>query len=277
MVKQKKSSAILTTVLILIAAVVIFIPLYITVIIALKSPEQIAQSVMALPTELHFENFVHAIQKTNFFRSFSNSFLITVAALFGTILTNSFVAYAIVRNRENSRFYQLLYYFLLSAMFIPFNIIMLPLVKQVSFFHMDNIWGLMVLYIVMGLPMNTFLYSGYIKTIPTALDEAATIDGANTFQTFYGIIFPALKPMNATVAILTFLWCWNDFTMPLVVISEQKNYTLQLAQYVFKGQFATDYSLAFASYILALLPILIFYVCAQRQVISGVTSGAVKA
>lgn len=277
MVKQKKSEAVLTVVLILIAAVVIFIPLYITVIIALKSPEQIAQSVMALPDKLHFENFANAIQKTNFFRSFGNSFLITVVALFGTILTNSFVAYAIVRNRENSRFYQLLYYFLLSAMFIPFNIIMLPLVKQVAFFRMDNIWGLMVLYIVMGLPMNTFLYSGYIKTIPTALDEAATIDGANTFQTFYGIIFPALKPMNATVAILTFLWCWNDFTMPLVVISEQKNYTLQLAQYVFKGQFATDYSLAFASYILALLPILIFYVFAQRQVISGVTSGAVKA
>lgn len=275
--KQNKSAGVLTVVLILIAAVVIFIPLYITVIIALKSPEQIAQSVLALPTQLHFENFANAIQKTNFWRSFGNSFLITVVALLGTILTNSFVAYAIVRNRQDSRFYNLLYYFLLSAMFIPFNIIMLPLVKQVSFFYLDNIWGLMVLYIVMGLPMNTFLYSGYIKSIPTALDEAATIDGANVFQTFYGIIFPALKPMNATVAILTFLWCWNDFTMPLVVISEQKSYTLQLVQYVFKGQFATDYSLAFASYILALLPILVFYVIAQRQVISGVTSGAVKA
>lgn len=277
MVKRKRNSVVLTTVLILIAAVVIFFPLYITVVIALKSPEQIAQSVLALPTQLHFENFANAIAKTNFWRSFLNSFLITVVALAGTILTNSFVAYAIVRNRKESRFYNLLYYFLLSAMFIPFNIIMLPLVKQVSFFHMDNVWGLMVLYIVMGLPMNTFLYSGYIKTVPEALDEAATIDGANTFQTFYGIIFPALKPMNATVAILTFLWCWNDFTMPLVVISEQKSYTLQLAQYVFKGQFATDYSLAFASYILALLPILLFYVIAQRQVISGVTSGAVKA
>lgn len=275
--KQNKSAGVLTVVLILIAAVVIFIPLYITVIIALKSPEQIAQSVLALPTQLHFENFANAIQKTNFWRSFGNSFLITVVALLGTILTNSFVAYAIVRNRQDSRFYNLLYYFLLSAMFIPFNIIMLPLVKQVSFFYLDNIWGLMVLYIVMGLPMNTFLYSGYIKSIPTALDEAATIDGANVFQTFYGIIFPTLKPMNATVAILTFLWCWNDFTMPLVVISEQKSYTLQLVQYVFKGQFATDYSLAFASYILALLPILVFYVIAQRQVISGVTSGAVKA
>lgn len=277
MTKQNRSSNILTVVLIVIAAVVIFFPLYITIIIALKSPEQIAQSVLALPDKLHFENFANAISKTNFWRSFTNTMLITIVAVIGTMFTNSFMAYAIVRNKDHSRFYKFLYYFLISAMFIPFNIIMLPLVKQVSFFYLDNIWGLMLLYIVMGLPMNTFLYSGYIKTIPVALDEAATIDGANTFQTFYKIIFPALKPMNATVAILTFLWCWNDFTMPLVVISDQKNYTLQLAQYVFKGQFATDYSLAFASYILALLPILIFYVIAQKQVISGVTNGAVKA
>lgn len=277
MTTSKRSGNIITVVLILIAAIVIFFPLYVTIVIALKSPEQIAQSVLALPTKLHFENFANAIAKTNFFRTFGNTFFITIVALFGTILTNSFMAYAIVRNRAHSKFYSFLYYFFISAMFIPFNIIMLPLVKQVSFFYMDNIWGLMVLYIVMGLPMNTFLYAGYIKTIPEALDEAATIDGANTFQTFYKIIFPALKPMNATVAILTFLWCWNDFTMPLVVISDQKNYTLQLAQYVFKGQFATDYSLAFASYILALLPILIFYIFAQKQVISGVTNGAVKA
>lgn len=277
MTKQKRSSNIITVVLIVIAAVVILFPLYITIIIALKSPEQIAQSVLALPDKLHFENFANAIEKTNFWRSFLNSTLITIVAVVGTLFTNSFMAYAIVRNKDHSKFYKFLYYFLISAMFIPFNIIMLPLVKQVSFFYLDNIWGLMLLYIVMGLPMNTFLYSGYIKTIPVALDEAATIDGASTFQTFYKIIFPALRPMNATVAILTFLWCWNDFTMPLVVISDQKNYTLQLAQYVFKGQFATDYSLAFASYILALLPILIFYVFAQKHVISGVTNGAVKA
>lgn len=277
MTKAKRSSNVLTIVLFVIAAVVIFFPLYITVVIALKNPEQIAQSVLALPDKLHFENFANAIQKTNFWRSFTNTMLITIVAVIGTVFTNSFMAYAIVRNKDHSKFYKFLYYFLISAMFIPFNIIMLPLVKQVSFFYLDNIFGLMILYIVMGLPMNTFLYSGYIKTIPVALDEAATIDGANTFQTFFKIIFPALKPMNATVAILTFLWCWNDFTMPLVVISEQKSYTLQLAQYVFKGQFATDYSLAFASYILALLPILIFYVVAQKQVISGVTNGAVKA
>lgn len=276
MLKNKKNNTILTVVLFALAAVVILFPLYITVVIALKTPEQIAQSVLAFPDKLHFENFITAIEKTNFFVTFKNTLIITVVSVAGTIATNSFMAFAITRNRGR-KLYDFIYYFLISAMFIPFNIIMLPLVKQVSFFHMDNVPGLIVLYIVMGLPMNIFLYSGYIKSIPTALDEAATIDGANTFQMFYKVIFPVLKPMNATVAILTFLWCWNDFTMPLVIISDQKNQTLQLTQYVFKGEFATDYSLAFASYLLALLPIVIFYLFAQKQVISGVTNGAVKA
>ena len=276
MLKNKKNNTVLTVVLFALAAVTILFPLYITVVIALKTPEQIAQSVLAFPNKLHFENFLTAIEKTNFFVTFRNTLIITVVSVAGTIVTNSFMAFAITRNR-GKKLYDFIYYFLISAMFIPFNIIMLPLVKQVSFFHMDNVPGLIILYIVMGLPMNIFLYSGYVKSIPTALDEAATIDGANTFQMFYKVIFPTLKPMNATVAILTFLWCWNDFTMPLVIISDQKNQTLQLTQYVFKGEFATDYSLAFASYLLALLPIVIFYLFAQKQVISGVTNGAVKA
>ena len=228
MLKNKKSSTILTIVLFALAAVTILFPLYITVVIALKTPEQIAQSVLAFPNKLHFENFLTAIEKTNFFVTFRNTLIITVVSVAGTIVTNSFMAFAITRNRGR-KLYDFIYYFLISAMFIPFNIIMLPLVKQVSFFHMDNVPGLIILYIVMGLPMNIFLYSGYIKSIPTALDEAATIDGANTFQMFYKVIFPTLKPMNATVAILTFLWCWND------------------------------------------------YLFAQKQVISGVTNGAVKA
>lgn len=276
MSNKTKSSYLITAVLIVLAVVTIVFPLYITVVIAFKSPQEIAQSVLSFPTKFHFENFAKAIKMTNFFVTFRNTVIITGVSVVFTLLTNSCVAYAIARNKDK-KIFNLMYYYLLSAMFIPFNIIMLPLVKQVSFFYMDNIYGLILLYIVMGLPMNVFLYTGYIKSIPVALDEAATIDGANTWQVFYKIIFPALKPMSATVAILTFLWCWNDFTMPLVVVSDQKHQTLQLAQYVFKGEFATDYSLAFASYLLALIPILIFYVIAQKNVISGVTNGAVKA
>lgn len=120
-----------------------------------------------------------------------------------------------------SRFFMLMYYYFISAMFIPFNVLMLPLVKQANLFHMDNVIGITFLYIVFGLPMNTFLYTGFIKSVPEALDEAAIIDGANPWQVFTRVIFPIMKPMHATVAILSIMWTWNDFTMPLVLLSEK--------------------------------------------------------
>jgi raffinose/stachyose/melibiose transport system permease protein len=161
-------------------------------------------------------------------------------------------------------------------MFIPFPIVMLPLVKQMSFLGLDNRWGLILLYVVYQLSFNVLLYSGYMKTIPETIEEAAKLDGASTWQTFWRIIFPLLTPVNATVAILTGLAAWNDFLLPLVVLSDASEYTLPLAQYAFQGQFSTNYNLAFASYLMAMTPMLIVYLFAQRWIIAGVTRGAVK-
>jgi ABC-type sugar transport system, permease component len=169
-----------------------------------------------------------------------------------------------------------MYYYFISAMFIPFNVIMLPLVKEVSAFHLDNVFGITFLYIVFGLPQNIFLYSGFVKQIPVALEEAAKMDGATPLQVFFKVIFPLMKPMHATVAILSFMWTWNDFLMPLVLLSDPSQQTLQLAQYVFQGQFSTQYNLAFASYVLVLLPVLLMYIFFQKYIIAGVTSGSVK-
>lgn len=258
------------------AALLILGPLYITVVIALKSPSDMG-SVLSFPKFINWNNFKDAWKLTGYPRKFFNTFFITVVNLVFTILTNSMAAYTITRKKEKSRFFKMMYYYFISAMFIPFNVLMLPLVKQASLFHLDNIYGITFLYIVFGLPMNTFLYSGHIKSIPYALEEAARIDGASVFQTFFKIIFPLLKPMSATVAILSFMWTWNDFLMPLVLLSNGKHQTLQLAQYVFKGQFSTQYNLAFASYLMVLLPILIVYIFCQKWIIAGVTSGSVKA
>lgn len=266
----------MTVLLIFLAAVFILGPLYIAVIIAIKDPSDMV-NILAWPEKLRLQNFVDAWNMTNYPQKFMNTFFITAVNLVFTILTNSMVAYAITRNKDKSRFFRLAYYYFVSAMFIPFNVIMLPLVKQASAFHMDNIYGITFLYIIFGLPMNIFLYTGFVKSLPIALDEAAYIDGATPFQTFYKIIFPLMKPMSATVAILSFMWTWNDFSMPLVLLSDEKNQTLQLAQYVFKGQFNTQYNLAFASYLLVLVPILIVYIFCQKWIISGVTNGAVKA
>ena len=266
----------MTILLIALAVVFILGPLYIAVLIAIKDPSEMA-NVLSFPKKLRLQNFADAWVMTDYPRKFMNTLFITVVNLIFTILTNSMVAYGITRNKDKNKLFSLAYYYFVSAMFIPFNVIMLPLVKQASTFHMDNIVGITFLYIIFGLPMNIFLYSGFVKSIPVALDEAAYIDGATPFQTFYRIIFPLMKPMSATVAILSFMWTWNDFSMPLVLLSEEKHQTLQLAQYVFKGQFNTEYNLAFASYLLVLLPILLVYVFCQKWIIEGVTNGAVKA
>jgi len=265
----------LSIILFCLAILFIFGPLYITVVIALKSPAEMAK-VLALPKQIQWSNFRDAWIMTNFPRKLANTFFITAVNLIFTVVTNAFASYAIARKRNKSKLFNALYYYFISAMFIPFNVLMLPLVKEATTVHIDNVIGITFLYIVFGMPMNTFLYTGFIKALPEALDEAAMIDGASPWQVFFRIIFPMLKPMTATVAILSVMWTWNDFLMPLVLLSDQKFQTLQLAQYVFQGQFNTQYNLAFASYLLALMPVLIFYVICQKWIIAGVVTGAVK-
>jgi len=273
--KKKKTSLVLTLMMIILASIFILFPLYILISTALKSPQDMINSTLSLPTKFHFDNFTQAIKITNFFDAFGNSAVITCVSVLFIILSNSMVSYAIARNRE-VRFFNILYYYFVSAMFVPFQIIMLPLVKQVSSFQLDNIPGIIVLYIVYGLPFNIFLYVGYLKSLPKSLEEAATIDGASIWQIFFKIIFPLLKPINATIGILAFLGTWNDFMLPLIILSKPVQATLPLVQYVFQGQFSTNYNLAFASYLLALAPIIIVYIFAQRFIISGVTNGAIK-
>ena len=141
---------------------------------------------------------------------------------------------------------------------------------------LDTPVGLVLLYTVYGLSFNIFIFVAYINSIPVELEEAARLDGASTWMVFWKVIFPLLSPMNATVGILTCVWAWNDFIMPLVVLTDPAARTLPLAQYVFQGQFNTDYTVAFASYLMAMAPLLIIYIFSQRWVISGVTRGSIK-
>ncbi len=161
-------------------------------------------------------------------------------------------------------------------MFVPFAILMMPLVKQTAQIGLDNMAGVIILYVVFYMPMNVLLYTGYLKNIPIALEEAAKVDGASTWRTYWSIIFPLMKPMHATVAVLTALGTWNDVMTPLVIMSGSGKNTLPLAQLNFQTQFGTNYNLAFASYLLAMLPILLFYIICQKQILSGVVNGAVK-
>ena len=145
-----------------------------------------------------------------------------------------------------------------------------------SILGLDNPVGLFLLYTVYGLSFNIFVYTAFIKSIPAELEEAAIMDGASVWTTFRKVIFPILTPMNATVGILTCLWAWNDFMLPLVILSDPGTRTLPLVQFVFQNQFNTDYTTAFASYLMAMAPLLLVYLFAQRWVISGVMRGSIK-
>ncbi|PRO67293.1 carbohydrate ABC transporter permease [Alkalicoccus urumqiensis] len=263
------------TILLILGSVFILFPLYITVVNAFKTPAETADSILALPASFTFENFIRAIEMTNFFNALGNSFYVTIFTVIFTVLSNSLVAYAIARNMHRKR-YKFLFYYFVSAMFVPFPIIMLPIVNQMSTIGLMNLNGLVLLYIVYGLAFNVFLYTGYIKTIPKELEEAAIVDGCSRWGVFWRIIFPILSPINATVAILTALWAWNDFLLPLVILGDRQDHTLPLVQYVFQSQFGTNYNLAFASYLMALLPMILLYLFLQRWIISGVTQGAIK-
>ncbi|MCI1218623.1 MAG: carbohydrate ABC transporter permease [Bifidobacterium crudilactis] len=261
------------TAVIAVLSLTILIPLYFTIITALKTPAD--AGTFSLPTTWEWHNFADAWNKVNYPKAALNSALITVAAVVLTLLTNTFVAYAVARNMDK-RFFRFMYYFFIAAMFVPFPVIMLPIAKQFGSWHLDNQIGLVLLYMVLGLGTNLFIATGFIRSIPVSLEEAARIDGAGTWRIFWKIIFPLMGPINATIAILTALWAWNDFLLPLIILTDQSNQTIPLAQYVFSSQFATNYPMAFSSYLMAMAPILIVYIFAQKWVISGVMRGAVK-
>jgi raffinose/stachyose/melibiose transport system permease protein len=264
------------TALIAVCSLTILVPLYLAVVVSLKTPEQLVTGTgFEWPNPVDFGNFAEAWERTAFPQALANTAFITVGSVVFTLLTSSIVSYAIARNMHRP-FFKGVFFYLLAALFIPFPIIMLPLVKQTSFLGLDNQAGMIVLYTIYGLSLNIFIYTAYIRSIPIELEEAARVDGASTWRVFWQVVFPLLAPMNATVGILTCVWAWNDFIMPLVVLTDPAARTLPLAQYVFQGQFNTDYTVAFSSYLMAMAPLLIVYIFAQRWVISGVTRGSIK-
>lgn len=267
------------TILLVLGLITVVFPLYLTIVIAFKQPSEMTNSVaglLSLPKSWSLQNFAEAMRVTDFWNSLGNSVLITLITVVLAIVLHSLIGYAIGRNKSESKFYKFVYLYIVSGMFVPFAILMMPLVKQTAQLGIANRFGVIVLYVVFYMPMNILLYTGYLKNIPVALEEAARVDGASTWKTYWTIIFPNMKPMHATVAVLTALGTWNDVMTPLVIMSGTKHNTLPLAQLNFQTQFGTNYNLAFASYLLALLPILIFYIICQKQILNGVVNGAVK-
>ena len=176
-----------------------------------------------------FSNFAEAIEVTDFWNSLGASVLVTAATMGLAIIVHSLAGYVIGRAMQSHKGFKLSYYYIVSGMFVPFAILMMPLIKQTAEMHLDNIMGVILLYTVFYMPMNVLLYTGYLKNIPVALEEAARVDGASTWTTYWRIIFPLMMPMHATVAVLTALGTWNDVMTPLVIMSGSGINTLPLA------------------------------------------------
>ena len=277
------------TILLILGLITVVFPLYMTIVIAFKQPTEMTNSVagiLSLPEKFSLANFREAMEVTDFWHSLGNSVLITVITVVLAIVIHSLLGYAIARNKR-SKFYKFIYlsFFIILTSYVYTSlviyyfqyILMMPLVKQTAEMGLDNKVGVIILYTVFYMPMNVLLYSGYLTNIPMALEEAACVDGASTWKTYWKIIFPIMKPMHATVAVLTALGTWNDVMTPLVIMSGSTGgTTLPLAQLNFQTQFGTNYNLAFASYLLALLPILLFYLICQKHILNGVVNGAVK-
>lgn len=279
MIKVNKNTNWVAMVLLILGLITIAFPLYLTVVIAFKQPSEMTNSIggiLSLPKSWSFSNFKEAMRVTNFWHSLGNSLLITIVTVVLSIAIHSLMGYALGRNKAGSKFYSFVYLFIVSGMFVPFAILMMPLAKQTAEMGLANWFGVILLYVVFYMPMNILLYSGYLVNIPMALEEAARVDGASTWRTYWKIIFPIMKPMHATVAVLTALSVWNDVMTPLVIMAGLETNTLPLAQLNFQSQFGTNYNLAFASYLLSLIPILIFYIVCQKQILNGVVNGAVK-
>ena len=262
--------------LLALCSLTIAIPLYFAIAMSLKTAAQTGTGTgFAVPWPTHFSNFTAAWTETDTPIHFAMSVLVAVIAVTGEIVISSVAAWAIVRNWSHWQF-RYSFYYLLAAMFIPFPVIALAQVKLTSAISLDNPFGVAILHILFALSFNVLIYSAFVRSIPEELEESARMDGCTTWQAFRRVVFPLLAPMNATVGIFAFLQSWNDFQMPYLVTASPRWQTLPVIQNLFQTQFSANYNIAFASYLMAMIPTLVGYLFAQRWVIAGMMRGSIK-
>lgn len=268
---------ILSCILLVIGSLIIIFPLYLTIITALKHPEESAKNFFGFPSSLYLGNFVGVFKKANYFMFFRNSVIVTSVSVVLILIFIPMCSYAISRTMERSKYHKIIFYYLLAGIFVPFQVIMVPLVKYLALLKLNSILGLIIMHVTLASSQGVFLLVNYIKSVPRDLEESAYIDGCSIFTAYYKIVIPLIKPMLATIFVLNALWVWNDFQMPLLILNQSPDiWTLPLFQFNFKSQYTFDYNLAFSSYLVAMIPVIVVYVCAQKHIVAGLTQGAVK-
>jgi raffinose/stachyose/melibiose transport system permease protein len=272
--KKSKLGLKVTFIVGLFLSLVYAFPFFLVIVNSFKPKREILDNPLAFPIEFTTDNFEQALKKMDFFASLTNSVVITVFSVTALILVSSMLAYYL--SRMHNKFSKITFMILVASMIVPFQALMIPFMGLFApILSVNDRASLVFFYVGFGVALSTFLYHGFISNIPTELDEAAALDGASDFTIFWKIIFPMLSPVTATVAIVNALWIWNDFLLPVLVLDRESR-TLPLSTYLFYGQYSANYGQAMAGLLLAVIPIIAFYLLLQRQFISGISSGAVK-
>lgn len=274
MTKNRASGLLINTILTILAAVTMF-PVYMALVNSVKTQGQMFESVMALPTEFHFENYSQAFNQINLLGSTLNSVIVSLVGIGGIIFAAGLAGYKL--SRTPGRLSAFIFIMFVSSMLVPFHSIMISLTRVAKTLGLQGTtWGLGIIYVGLGVNMAIFLYHGFVKSVPRELEESAQMDGCGEFQTYFRIIFPLLLPITVTIGILDFLWIWNDFLLPLLMLTNVDRYTLILSTNMLFGEYNKEWSLILAALVLTAIPVVIIYAFCQRFIMEGITEGAVK-
>ncbi|MCS7461195.1 carbohydrate ABC transporter permease [Paenibacillus doosanensis] len=262
--------------LLLIAVALLFLaPFYFVLVNSLKDFAELLVNAASWPKSWKWDNFTHAWKVLRFATTLKNSLLITVFGNIGIVLMAAMASYRLVR--KSGKIHLVLMGMFMMAMVIPFQAIMIPLVKVASWLHLVNsIPGIVICYCGLGVSFSIFLFQGFVRSIPLEIEESATVDGCSPYGVFWRIVFPLLKPMTVTIVLLNSLWMWNDFLLALIMLQNKQLHTIQIAINSLFGEYTNQWDLALAALVMSMAPLIVFFLSLQKHIIEGITAGAVK-
>lgn len=279
---MKKAKSTLSSVLLVCLSLIWLSPIYIILANSFKSRDEMYVNPLGMPAKFSLEYYSGAMEKMNFLRAFGVSLVITIVSVAIIVVLCAMAAWMMARS--NGKLSKAIYYTLILTMLIPFQTLMMPLMQEMNSLEKllgiqikDTIGGLIFMYIGFGAGMGVFMFYGFVKgSLPRTLEEAAIIDGCNTWQLFWRVVFPLMKPTIITLVILDVIWIWNDYLLPSLTLKSASNRTIPIGTQIFFGQYTIEWNMAMAALMLTIIPVVVFYLCAQKHIVKGVAAGAVK-
>ena len=279
---MKKAKSTLSSVLLVCLSLIWLSPIYIILANSFKSRDEMYVNPLGMPVKFSLEYYSGAMEKMNFLRAFGVSLVITIVSVAIIVVLCAMAAWMMARS--DGKLSKAIYYTLILTMLIPFQTLMMPLMQEMNSLEKllgiqikDTIGGLIFMYIGFGAGMGVFMFYGFVKgSLPRTLEEAAILDGCNTWQLFWRVVFPLMKPTIITLVILDVIWIWNDYLLPSLTLKSASNRTIPIGTQIFFGQYTIEWNMAMAALMLTIIPVVVFYLCAQKHIVKGVAAGAVK-